>query len=169
MSPNSLIEPFPEGTSVSFPVTSSTTRTSPVVMRGTVISVPITTSNTQLPTSDQDSPPYIGKLVDGTIHKVSPDFLASIVNDYSSESYRINFPSWLGNSQKVLFLHDGVYKKGLMEWDLDNSVWRFSQRRRNDTEFFGSVLPVSASDLKCRIPPRSLTKALYSRNPDKQI
>lgn len=40
-----------------------------------------------------------------------------------------------------MYLHKGVYKKGIMEWDLDNSTWRFSQRRRNGTELFGVSLP----------------------------
>jgi hypothetical protein len=28
-----------------------------------------------------------------------------------------------------------------MEWDINNSTWRFSQRRRNGTEWFGISLP----------------------------
>ncbi len=201
-SPNNSIEPFPEGTSVSFPVKSPHDNTSTIRMRGTVISVPISSSNAQLPLTDDDAPPYVIRLVDGSVHKVSPEFLMSIVTDHISESPKICFPSWLGNSQKVMFLHDGIYKKGFMEWDLDNSTWRFSQRRRNGTEIFGTTLSnfcqtfqqyiddgslipgwhggqnfhlagvsrhISASTLHSLIPPGSVTKALYPRNPDKDI
>jgi hypothetical protein len=40
-----------------------------------------------------------------------------------------------------MFLHNGSYVKGFMEWDLDNSSWRFSQRRHNGTELLGIDLP----------------------------
>jgi hypothetical protein len=49
---------------------------------------------------DNDALPYVLKLVNGLIHKVSPDFLAGIVNDYCSTSHKICFPPRLGNSQK---------------------------------------------------------------------
>lgn len=44
-SPNNSIEPFPEGTLVSFPVRSPHDSTSTITMRGTVISVPIPSSS----------------------------------------------------------------------------------------------------------------------------
>jgi hypothetical protein len=44
-------------------------------MRGTVITVPIPNNTAQLPTSDAAASPYMVKLVDGSTHKVSPDFL----------------------------------------------------------------------------------------------
>ncbi len=97
-------------------------------MRGTVISVSIATSNAQLPTSDTDAPPYVIRLVYGPIHKISHKFLESIVTDSISASSKIRFPTWLGNTQMVVFMHEGIYKKGLMEWDLDKSVWHFTQR-----------------------------------------
>lgn len=201
-SPNSSVEPFPEGTSVLFPLQSHCDQNQTIQMRGTVISVPIPSNHSQLLMSDTDASPYVLRLVDGSIHKVSLDFLASIVDSPSSTSNKIRFPTWLGNSQKVMYLKDGVYVKGHMEWDIDNSIWRFSQRRRNGTELFGVTLPnfclsfqryiddgtllpgwhggknfylaglsshVSATDLKCLIPPGSVNKALYSRNPDRQI
>ncbi len=40
-----------------------------------------------------------------------------------------------------MFLYDGTYKKGMMEWDLDNSTWRFSQIHCKGTELFGLSLP----------------------------
>jgi hypothetical protein len=140
-------------------------------------------------------------LVDGSIHNVSPDFLSSIVVDPPSNGH-FQFPTWLGQSQKVMFLHNGEYLKGIMVWDLDNLSWRFSQRHWNGQEIFGIPLPdfhsshqqliedgtiipgwrqgqnfrlagstrqVSAVELKCLIPPGSLGKALYSRNPDRGI
>jgi hypothetical protein len=101
-----------------------------------------------------------------------------------------------------MYLHDGVFIKGFMEWDLDKSMWRFSQRHHNRVEIFGADLPdfcqnfqqyiddgtlvpgwhgnqnfciagqvrhISASALKCLIPPGSASKALYPRNPDREI
>jgi hypothetical protein len=44
----------------------------------------------------------------------------------SSSASTIQFPSWLQASQKGMFLKDGVYIKGIMEYDLDSK--RFSQR-----------------------------------------
>jgi hypothetical protein len=127
--PTNLCEPFPEGTPVSFPIKSPHDGEHTIHMRGMVISVPISNSNAQLPMSDNDAPPYVVQLIDGSIHKVSPDFMLSIITEPSSESNKIRFPSWLGNSQKVMYLHEGIYKKGVMEWDLDKSLWRFSQHR----------------------------------------
>lgn len=53
---------------------------------------------------------------------------------------RYAFPLGQGIS-KVMFLYDGTYKKGMMEWDLDNSTWRFSQIHCKGTELFGLSLP----------------------------
>lgn len=74
-SSNTATEPFPEGTSVSFPLKSPHNNNDTIYMRGTIISFPIAPSNAQLPMSDADSPPYAIQLVDGSIHKVSPEFL----------------------------------------------------------------------------------------------
>jgi hypothetical protein len=125
--PNNSIEPFPEGTSVSYPVKCPHNPSQTITMRGTVISVPLSPSPSQLPANDTTSSPYIIQLIDGSIHQVSPEYLESITSERSSSANKIKFPSWLGNSQKVMYLHDGIYKKGFMEWDLDNSKWRFSQ------------------------------------------
>jgi len=171
-------------------------------MRGIVISVPISTPTSQLPLSDGDAPPYTIRLVDGSTHKVSPDFMDKIQAVESSNKNGFTFPSWLGHSQKVMYLHNGTYVKGNMEWDLDNSTWHFSLCWCNGVEIFGINLPdfcqnfqkyiddgsiipgwhggsnftlagsashVSAGNLLCHIPPGSLSKALYSRNPDRQI
>jgi len=195
-STTSTTEPYPEGTSVSFPLESG------ITMQGIVISVPISKPNNQLPLSDEDAPPYTIRLVDGSIHNVSPDFMDVIHVLESSNNHGFTFPSWLGYSQKVMYLHNGTYLKGHMEWDLDNSTWRFSQCRHNGIEIFGVTLPdfcqsfqryindgtlvpgwhggtnfqiagrashVSATTLSCHIPLGLLSKALYSRNPDRQI
>jgi hypothetical protein len=201
-SPNNSIEPYPEGTSVSFPVPCPTNPKDTIIMRGIVISVPLNNNASQLPVNDATSPPCIVRTVDGLTHRVSPDYLASIVNGPTNASNKISFPSWLGHSQKVMYLHEGLYKKGIMEWDLDHSLWRFSQKRHNGIEIFGIDLPdfcqrfqqyiddgtlvpgwhggqnfrlagisrhISASTLQCPIPLGSVTKALYSRNPDRAI
>jgi hypothetical protein len=200
-SKNSTIEPYPEGTSVSFPV-SSFSGNDPVYMRGTVSSVPLPSNDSQLPLSDQTAPPYTIRLVDGSTHTVSPDFLETIISHHVPTSTKISFPTWLGNLQKVMYLHNGTYLKGHMAWDLDNLVWRFSQRRRNGVEIFGADLPnfcqdfqkylddgilipgwhggsnftpigitrhLSADTLSCFLAPGSLSRAFYSRNPDRHI
>jgi hypothetical protein len=80
-----------------------------------------------------------------------------------------------------------------MEWDLDNSIWRqfFGATLPNFCQTFqryiddGTLIPgwhggenfhtaglsqhVSANDLKCLIPPGSVTKGLHPRNPDHLI
>jgi hypothetical protein len=44
------------------------------------------------------------------------------------QSNKIGFPLWLGNHQRVMYLHEGVYVKGSMEWSLDtNMLLHFSQ------------------------------------------
>jgi hypothetical protein len=59
----------------------------------------------------------------------------------SSNKNGFTFPSWLGHSQKLMYLHNGTYVKGNMEWDLDNSTWHFSQCWRYGLEIFGINLP----------------------------
>jgi hypothetical protein len=62
-------------------------------MRGTVISVLIPNNNAQRPTSDATESPYMVKLVDGSTHKVSPEFLASILDSPISTNNKISFPT----------------------------------------------------------------------------
>jgi len=128
---SSQAEPYPQGTSVVFPLEDANKNI--IQMRGTVISVPIPSTTSQLPSSDADCSPYVIRLVDGSIHRVTPLIMDDIVAPYhrSSSSPSLVFPSWMRDSQKVMYLKDGVYIKGVMEFDLDNDVWRFSQRRRN--------------------------------------
>jgi hypothetical protein len=40
-----------------------------------------------------------------------------------------------------MYLKDGIYFKGAMEWSLDETSWRFSHRQKNGTELFGILLP----------------------------
>jgi hypothetical protein len=122
------IEPYPEGTSVSFPLWLATNTHETNKRRGTVISVHLAFSSSKLPSSDAAVPPYTIHLVDGSIHSVSTDFLLSIVPDQTPSPRQISYPTWLVNSQKVTYCDNGTYVKGIMEWDLDNNLWRFSQR-----------------------------------------
>jgi hypothetical protein len=110
-------------------------------MKGTVISVPISSNSTQLPLSDSDAPPYVIQLVDGSVHKVSPGILSSMITVTNNSEHKTYFPSWLGNGQKVMYLHEGTYKKVIMEWDTNALTSHFSQHRRNGTELFGISLP----------------------------
>jgi hypothetical protein len=100
-SPNSSCEPFPEGTSVLFPTKSSNGTT--IQMNGTIISIPLNIENTQLPLNDHDAPPYVIRLVDGSIHKVSPEFLASIAKSSSSDENKTHFPllAWQRSESNV--------------------------------------------------------------------
>jgi hypothetical protein len=108
-SKNNHIEPFPEGTTVSFPLNTLGNHT--VQMRGTVVSVPIPPSDSQLPLSDITAPPYTIRLVDGSIHTVSPDFLETIVVANPITNNKISFPSCLGYLQKVMYLHNGTQRR----------------------------------------------------------
>lgn len=119
---NSSIKPYPKGTPVSFPLQSSQLSSQPITMKGIIISVPTSTSDSQLPLSDGDAPLYTIRLVDGSVHQVSLDFMDSIYNVASGDMHKISLPSWLGHSQKVMYLHEDIYKKGVMDWDLDNSM-----------------------------------------------
>jgi hypothetical protein len=71
---NTCIEPYPEGTSVSFPLRDSSNSLDTLLMHDMVISAPIPShnSNSPMPHSDADALPYTIHLVDGSIHKVSP-------------------------------------------------------------------------------------------------
>jgi len=111
----SQVEPFPQGTSVVWPLKDANNKT--IQMRGTVISVPLPLSDCQLPASADDAPPYVIQLVDGSIHRVAPLIMDDIVVPYHTKSspHGIAFPSWLGISQKVMFSKDGTYIKGFME------------------------------------------------------
>ena len=60
-----------------------------------------------------------------------------VVDSSHVSNHKLCFPSWMGASQKVMYLHEGIYLKGIMEYDLDEKVWRFSQKKRNDTEIWG--------------------------------
>jgi len=115
--------------------------TNTTAMRGTVISIPIPSPQSCLPVSDKEASPYVIRLIDGSIHRVSPDLMEQLVTTSSPTTNRIKFPSWLGNNQKVMYLKDGIYVKRLMEWSLDETSWRFSHRQKNGTELFGILLP----------------------------
>lgn len=111
----SLCEPFPEGTPVSYPTKLNPSSNTATYIRGLFISVPISNKQNCLPISDKDASPYIIKLVDGSIHQVSPNVIEQFVIFSPSSTKKIRFLTWLGNNQKVMFLHNGLYVKGIME------------------------------------------------------
>jgi hypothetical protein len=145
---SSLFEPYPEGTPVSYPTKLHSSSQHTTFMRGMVISVPISSPHSGIPISDVEASPCIIRLIDGLVHQVSPDLLEQFVTTPSSSNCKIRSPSWLGNNQKVMFLKDGLYVKGVMEWSLDENSWRFSQCRRNGVELFGIVLPSFCHDFR---------------------
>jgi hypothetical protein len=117
-------------------------------MRGMVISVPIPHPQSGIPLSAQEASPYTIRLIEGSIHQVSPALLEKFVTTSSSSTSKIKFPSWLGNNQKVMYLRDGLYVKGVMELSLDEHNWRFCQCCRNGVKNFVIVLPNFCDDFQ---------------------
>ncbi len=109
-------------------------------MRGIVILVPTPNNESQLPLSNQESPPFIIQLVDWLLEQI---FVST-----SSSSLKIHFPIWLAHSQKFMYLQDAIYIRGHMVWDLKNNLWDFSQRRKNSIVLFGVTLPNFCQDFK---------------------
>ncbi len=60
-------------------------------MRGIVISGPIQPTQHGLPLSDKDASPYIIKLVDGSIHQVSPDAIENFVTPSLPSTKKLDF------------------------------------------------------------------------------
>ena len=126
---SSQVEPYSEGTSALWPIKGDGDTT--VNMRGTVISVPVLSTTAQIPNSAEDALPYVIKLVDGSNIHVSIIVMDDIAVIRPFAKTGIAFPTWLGVSQKVMFL---IYIKGIMEYDLDAAQWRFSHQRRSGLE-----------------------------------
>jgi hypothetical protein len=76
-SPIGSTESFPKGTPASFPTKCPHDPTKTSTMHGIIISVPLSLSSSQLPLDDPMSPPYTIWLIDGSIHKVSPEFFGN--------------------------------------------------------------------------------------------
>jgi hypothetical protein len=105
-----MFEPYPKGSSNTYSIQSTSDPSSMVQMCGTFISVPIPACNSCIPTSDTEVSPYVVHLVGGFIHQISPDNMEHfVVSSSYGQSNTIHFPSWLGNHQQVLYLHEGVY------------------------------------------------------------
>ncbi len=105
-------EPYPEGTSIIWVTKIGSKK---VRMRGTVISVPLPSDDTALPDNSHLEATYKIKWVDGCIYSVPPAMMDDIV-DFPDLTKRHNFtfPAWLQTNQKVMYLRDGEYIKGLM-------------------------------------------------------
>jgi len=61
-----------------------------------------------------------------------------------------------------MYLRDGLYIKGVMEWSLDEHNWRFSQHCRNCVEIFGIVLPNFCQDFQKYINDGSIIPGWHS-------
>jgi len=92
----------------------------------------------------------------------SPDLIEKFVTTSSSSTYKIKFLSWLGNNQKVMYLKDGLYVKGVMEWNLDEHNWRFSQCHQNGVEIFGIILPNFSQEFQKYIDDGSIIPGWHS-------
>jgi len=162
-SPSSTgIEPYPEGTSVMLTIPSPGS-SNVIKMRGSVISVPLPLLDDQLSNSDQDSPQYDIHLVDGSIPKVTYDLMEDIVIPPIPSSTQISFPSWMSNNQKVMYLHNGTYITGIMEYDLDHSTWHFLQRKWNSDELQGTNIPNLAQDFQLYIDDGTLIPGWHNK------
>jgi hypothetical protein len=64
-----------------------------------------------------------------------------IVDLRSSSKHTYAIPKWLQENQRVMFLSDGEYFKGVMEYNLDTKSWQVTQRRRNGDELLCVSLP----------------------------
>jgi hypothetical protein len=149
-------EPYPEGTSLFYPIKLNQSDKHTTAMRGTVISFPIPSPQSGLPVSDKEASPLVIRLIDGSIHRVSPDLMEQLVTTSSPTTNRIKFPSWLGNNQKVMYLKDGIYVKGVMEWSLDETSWRFSHCQKMALNSLVSFFQISAMNFK-----NTLTMVLF--------
>ena len=110
-------------------------------MRGSVVSVPIPSSDQSIPENANSESPYKIRLVDGTIIAVPPCTMDLIVDTRSSSRNNYTIPKWLHENQRVMFLHEGEYFKGTMEFDLDTKSWQVAQRPRNGDEILCLSLP----------------------------
>jgi hypothetical protein len=139
-------EPYPQGTPV---VYGTTLHGKKVKMRGSVISVPIPSADQGIPETANSASPYKIRLVDGTIIAVPPCTMDLIV-DFSSSSTTNTYaiPKWLQENQRVMFLRDGEYSKGTMEFNLDSKTWQVAQRRRNGDEVWKMPLPNFLQDFQ---------------------
>jgi hypothetical protein len=72
---STFFEPHPEGTSLSYPIKLNQSDKHTTAMRGTDISIPIPSPQSGLPVSDKEASPYVIRLIDGSIHCVSPDLM----------------------------------------------------------------------------------------------
>ena len=63
-----------------------------------------------------------------------------------------------------MFLKDGVYIKGIMEYDLDAAQWRFSHQRRNGLEIWGCELPNFAREFQKFIDDGSLVPGWHTKS-----
>jgi hypothetical protein len=139
-------EPYPQGTPV---VYNTTINSKKVKMRGSVISVPIPSSDQSIPENANSESPYKIRLVDGTIIAVPPCTMDSIVDVTSSTSKQTyTIPKWLQAQQRVMFLRDGQYFKGIMEFNLDSKSWQVAHRRRNGDEIWSMLLPNFLQDFQ---------------------
>jgi hypothetical protein len=61
-----------------------------------------------------------------------------------------------------MYLHNGRYIKGVMEWCLDDSNWHFSHRCKNGSEIFGVTLPNFCLDFQKYIDDGSIIPGWHS-------
>jgi hypothetical protein len=153
------VEPFPEGTPV---VYLTTLQGKKVKMRGHVTSVPFPPTPDQvLPATDDLEAPYTIELIDGSSYSISPRRMEDIV-DYRITDVSFCIPAWLGSNQKVMYLRNGEYIKGFMEYDLDHKCWRCIQKRRNGTESWGVDIPFLLRDFQLLIDDGTLLPGWHS-------
>ena len=136
------LEPYSEGRSVSWPTQLDQWT---VFIHGAVVSAPLTMTSSQLPSSGDTENPYVVLLVDGSTIHIPPSLMGELV-DYCLASPSVtSIHPWLGTQQKVMYLCDGEYLKGIMKFVDTHSVWQFSQQWQNGEETWGVDLPYYVS------------------------
>jgi hypothetical protein len=128
------IKPYPEGTSV---LVNN--------VQGTVISTLSIAIDCQVPATNDDSY-YAIQLVapmdkeeSGTntnIIRVLALDMPSIIPEPAPWDKPLAVPSWLGHKQKVMYLHNGEYHKGFLEFT-EGCTWLFSCHLHNGIKKWG--------------------------------
>jgi hypothetical protein len=133
-------EPFPEGTSVVYPMKITNKK---VKMHGSVISVPLPSDFNALPDNSLVELPYKIWLIDDLVFSIPPSLMMDEIVDFQASSSRHGFTilSWSQSNQRVMCLRDAEYIKGHMEDDMDSHQWQFAKQCHNGDKIWSTSLP----------------------------
>jgi hypothetical protein len=69
----------------------------------------------------------------------------------------------MSSNQKVFYFQDCLYIEGIMEYDMDNSTWCFSQQKWYGDELWGTSLPHLARDFQLYIDDAALIPGWHNK------